>query len=66
MAERLDVFENIPLHSSAVVDIVGDGRNSDGRILEGTKTSVITNTLIEIANESHEDFFVNSKDNFGE
>ena len=60
MAEREDLFENIPLDSSAVADLV-----EDGKIVEGTKTSVITNTLIEFANESHEDFFLNSKDNFG-
>ena len=61
----MEEFENVPLDSSqasAVVDIV-----SDGKIVEGTKASVITNTLMEFACESlsHEDFFLNSKDNFG-
>ena len=58
----MENFENVPLDSSAVVDIV-----NDGKIVEGTKTSVITNTLMEFASESlsHEDFFLNSRDNFG-
>ena len=58
MAARMtDHFENVPL----------DSTTNEGKVVEGTKTSVITNTLIEFANESlsHEDFFVNSKENYG-